>query len=350
MPEAMLLEAPPQRAPLPVLADHRDVWTLALGEYLANLKPATRRAYRPKLELFFGWVGLTPDRVLSAHVTAFRTYLETGGGRSGKPLSAASIGLHLAALSSFFAFLGRPRGAMGGALVVANPCSFVDRPTVEAYANPRKLSRSRFEAILEHLDRLQNVTALRDRALLLTYVFTMRRRAEIAALRGRDLDVLEEDRHVSDGGQTRSLPAGTVLYSYVGKGSKSRKRQLPPPAADAINRYLAAAGRGSLAELADDAPIFTSTRGRTAGAALTADGILRILKARAREAGVDPARIKTHGLRHLGAELRREGGATIEDVSALLDHSDLAVTTRYLKRLTGEVDASWEGVARVLGR
>ena len=47
-----------------------------------------------------------------------------------------------------------------------------------------------------------------------------------------------------------------------------------------------------------------------------------------------------HVLRHTAAKLRRDVGGSVESVSQFLDHSSLAVTTTYLRRLEGERDAS----------
>jgi integrase len=56
-----------------------------------------------------------------------------------------------------------------------------------------------------------------------------------------------------------------------------------------------------------------------------------------------------HVLRHTAANLRRDAGESIEDVSRFLDHSSLAVTTVYLRRLEGQEDLSWRRVAESLG-
>jgi len=48
-------------------------------------------------------------------------------------------------------------------------------------------------------------------------------------------------------------------------------------------------------------------------------------------------------------ELRRDAGETVEEVSRFLDHSSLAVTTTYLRRLEGEEDRSWAKVAEAIG-
>ena len=66
-----------------------------------------------------------------------------------------------------------------------------------------------------------------------------------------------------------------------------------------------------------------------------------------RKAGLPPAGV--HVFRHSAAKLRRDVGESIEDVSRFLDHSSLAVTTTYLRRLEGQEDRSWERVAAAIG-
>ena len=56
-----------------------------------------------------------------------------------------------------------------------------------------------------------------------------------------------------------------------------------------------------------------------------------------------------HVLRHTAAKLRRDAGASIEAVSSFLDHSSLAVTSVYLRRLEGETDRTWPDVAIAIG-
>jgi integrase len=56
-----------------------------------------------------------------------------------------------------------------------------------------------------------------------------------------------------------------------------------------------------------------------------------------------------HIFRHSAAKLRRNAGESVEDVSRFLDHSSLAVTTVYLRRLEGQEDRSWAKVAQAIG-
>lgn len=53
--------------------------------------------------------------------------------------------------------------------------------------------------------------------------------------------------------------------------------------------------------------------------------------------------------RHTAAKLRRDAGESVEDVSMFLDHSSLAVTSVYLRRLEGQEDKGWGQVAEAIG-
>jgi len=66
-----------------------------------------------------------------------------------------------------------------------------------------------------------------------------------------------------------------------------------------------------------------------------------------KKAGLPPAGV--HVFRHSAAKLRRDAGESVEEVSRFLDHSSLAVTTTYLRRLEGQEDRSWRQVAEAIG-
>jgi len=164
------------------------------------------------------------------------------------------------------------------------------------------------------------VRGRRDRAILLTFVLTGRRRTEVLSLKAGDLTV--ED--------------GTAFYSYRGKGNKRGRRELPRPAYEAIVRTLADAGK-ELTTIAPAEPLWKISSGTFYGR------FRRYL----REAGLAPTGL--HVLRHSAAKLRRDAGETVEQVSAFLDHSSLAVTTTYLRRLEGIEDRAWREVAASIG-
>jgi integrase len=64
-------------------------------------------------------------------------------------------------------------------------------------------------------------------------------------------------------------------------------------------------------------------------------------------AGLPPAGV--HIFRHSAAKLRRDAGESVEQVSRFLDHSSLAVTSVYLRRLEGDRDTTWQRVAETIG-
>ena len=61
------------------------------------------------------------------------------------------------------------------------------------------------------------------------------------------------------------------------------------------------------------------------------------------------ARAPAARLRHTATKFRRDAGESIEEVSSFLDHSSLAVTTTYLRRLEGQEDRTWRDVAVAIG-
>ena len=160
----------------------------------------------------------------------------------------------------------------------------------------------------------------RDRAIILTLALTGRRRSEVLQLKAGDI----------------SLDEGIPYYTYRGKGGKNGRRELPQPAFDAIRRMLVDR-ETTLDQLPADEGLWQITDSAFYGR------FRRYLS----EAGLPPSGL--HVLRHTAAKLRRDVGESIEAVSQFLDHSSLAVTTTYLRRLEGQRDSAWIGVAAAIG-
>lgn len=118
-----------------------------------------------------------------------------------------------------------------------------------------------------------------------------------------------------------------------GKGGKERMVPLTGPARTAAAVWLAhrdAAAEGSaLGRLVAGKAgrwLFPST---SAAGHLTRQGVTLILAALARTAGIDPARISPHVVRHAFATHLLEGGADLRTIQVLLGHADLATTEIY---------------------
>ena len=114
-----------------------------------------------------------------------------------------------------------------------------------------------------------------------------------------------------------------------------------------IHQALAVWGKDLVTMKADESlwPSAGSTKGLTSGTfcGIFYGNLQRYLLL----AGL--ARSGVHIFRHSAAKLRRDAGESIEDVSRFLDHSSLAVTTVYLRRLEGQEDKTWGAVAAAIG-
>jgi integrase len=175
--------------------------------------------------------------------------------------------------------------------------------------------------------RRDTPVGLRDRAIILTLVLTGRRRAEVLGMKAGDV----------------SFEGGTCFYTYRGKGGKTGRRELPRPALGAIQAWLRVAGK-DLEALRPEESLWPDTKN---GRGISSGTFYANLRKYMRKAGLPLAGV--HIFRHSAAKLRRDAGESIEDVSRFLDHSSLAVTTTYLRRLEGEEDRAWAKVAEAIG-
>jgi len=294
-------------------------WDRTLYAFLAEKhrrsgSQRTVQAYSRMVNEFFGRTGKTPDQVTSADAFAWAY----GHGLSGKEPSSITIGARLACLSSYYRFLIRMK------VLASNPCDAIERPRITP-GMPRGLTADDIRRLLAVLP--ETPVGLRDRAIILMLTFTGRRRSEILSLTAGDL----------------TFEGSTAFYSYRGKGGKTGRRELPQPSLEALRAWLAASGRNPGTMQPGDSlwPSLADGRGISSGTFYT--NLRRYLK----KAGLPLAGV--HIFRHSAAKLRRDAGESIEEVSRFLDHSSLAVTTTYLRRLEGQEDKSWAKVAEALG-
>jgi integrase/recombinase XerD len=116
-----------------------------------------------------------------------------------------------------------------------------------------------------------------------------------------------------------------------GKGGKERLVALGRPALQALDAHLAAREAALPKEEAKRARaarwLFPSAS--AADGKLTRRRVGQILEAAALKAGLDPARVSPHVLRHAFATHLVEGGADLRTVQTLLGHADIATTQIY---------------------
>jgi site-specific recombinase XerD len=251
-------------------------------------------------------------------------------------LTPATIKARIGAVSSFYKFVTTKFEVEPGRyLHNFNPTSAVTRPHVNPYERSQGLSAQQARAMLKACDR-STIKGLRDFALISFYIYTGRRKSEIARLRWADLRPGAEP--------------GKMEYHYTGKGNKTFWRELPEPVWAAIQAYLSANGR--LEAMKADNPLFvaekaTATALARAGQPISEATINQIVDYAARRAGLE--HVKPHALRHTAAKLRRSAGESLEDVSNLLDHSSLAVTQVYLQNVESRSDIGWKRVEALIG-
>ena len=118
-----------------------------------------------------------------------------------------------------------------------------------------------------------------------------------------------------------------------GKGGKERLCPLGRPALEALSNWLEER-QASDAKIRAEDFVFPS---RGASGHLTRRRLGQLLEALALEAGLDPARVHPHALRHAYATHLLQGGADLRAVQMLLGHADIATTQIYTHVLTDEL-------------
>jgi len=163
-----------------------------------------------------------------------------------------------------------------------------------------------------------------------------------AALRLRDVAMLEllyaSGLRVAElcGLDIDSLDRGRALARVIGKGNKERAVPFGRPAAEAIDRWLAAPGRPRLCSSLSGDALFLGARGARVG-----QRAVREVVHRAAQAANVPD-IGPHGLRHSAATHLLEGGADLRSVQELLGHATLGTTQIYTHVTAERLRATYE--------
>jgi len=312
-------------------------WQQAAHDWLTNFTSArTQRAYRAAWINFLRFIDKTPAAVTSSDVLAYRHHLEhTPSSHTGRPLVASTINQRLSALGSFFTF------AIARGLLDKNPCKEVRQMAVNPYGKATWLDGEQQQDVqlLETIDR-DTIQGQRDYAILLIFLTTAVRVDAVARLRVNSLRFQGEN----------------IYLTYTNKGGKIAEKQLEPITAAAILDYLDTRG-----ELAPEAALFVATaRGRRvmnhlphlaakegrAQNPLTARTIEKLVKKYCDKAFGKGHGITPHSLRHTAAMNAIIEGASVIEVSSLLQHKSIGITTIYLHA----TDKAGDRISRKLGQ
>jgi integrase/recombinase XerD len=143
-----------------------------------------------------------------------------------------------------------------------------------------------------------------------------------------------------------ALARDPVYLMVTGKGGKDRLAPLNPAARAAVKAYLEV--RKTFLPKGDAAnPWLFPSRGKARR--MTPRRFAQLLDEAAVDAGIDPARVSPHVLRHAFATHLLEGGADLRVVQKLLGHADIA-TTQIYTHVAGDRLAQVVATKHPLGR
>lgn len=282
----------------------------------------TLRAYRRPLvrfEKFIQGKSLRIDQVNADHITEWINDLKQHAGRTkGEKLSPATINSYLTPVSLYFDW--RNCKLHGRA---SNPMHLVKRSKVHN-KDPKPVD----ETDLDQMSR--GVSDLRDLAIILLFLYSGLRLAEVAQLNRDSFQV-----------KAHKLPDGCVEYYAVGivigKGMKEREFIVAPPAMLAVREYLILRRAGD-----NFPPLFLSSRKTR----LSCRAIEQVFSKWCRVLRIN--HIHPHRLRHSYATRNIDAGMDLQTLAKLLGHDSITTTERYVKvsrvRMQREYYAAMENI------
>ncbi|HEX8873291.1 MAG TPA: tyrosine recombinase XerC [Nitrosospira sp.] len=254
-----------------------------------RLSPLTHQGYARDIAVLLNLAGTTPLEQLQVHhVRRFIAQLH------GKGLSGKSLARMLSAWRGFYKYLMRNHG------YASNPCAAVRAPKA-AKTLPRVLSPDEAARLLEF--PVDDLTALRDKAMFELCYSSGLRLAELASLKPGDLDFDE----------------GTVRVT--GKGSKTRIVPVGSKAADVLREWITQ--RDILAKPGESA-LFLSRYGKN----ISHRSIGQRLKIQALRQGIS-ASVHPHMLRHSFASHVLQSSGDLRAVQEMLGHASISTTQVY---------------------
>ncbi len=260
----------------------------------AGLSKNTLSSYRADLAQFSAWLAprdKTLDRVEPVDI---HDYLRDFSRRARSTSQRRLI----SALRRFYQHL------LAVGAIKADPSLNIEPPP-RPERFPKTLSEAQVEALLAAPD-CDTPLGLRDRAMLEVLYATGLRVSELVALKLFEVGLNE----------------GVVRV--FGKGSKERLVPLGQVALEWIERYLKEA-RPQLLDGRNCDAVFVTRR----AAGLSRQMFWHLIKRHAAQAGIDPARISPHTLRHAFATHLINHGADLRVVQLLLGHADISTTQVY---------------------
>ncbi len=258
----------------------------------------TLEAYRRDLADAEAFLAKRGDTLCDANEAALAAYLAALGATGLAPATRAR---RLSALRQFYKFLLLERDRSD------DPSARLDGPR-RAPPLPKTLAPEEIEALIAAAPNV------RDRALIEILYGGGLRVSEVVALPARAAPKPGQTHMIisGKGGRERMVVLGAPALAALAAWLQVREAFLPP-----------APGPREKAR----AWLFPSRRAKDGK--LTRRRVGQMLEECARAAGLDPARVSPHVLRHAFATHLVDGGADLRVVQSLLGHADIATTQIY---------------------
>lgn len=269
----------------------------------------TIEAYRRDLAQFAAFAQKRGRAAASADTDTVRAYIHK---QAELGFSARTTARRLSALRQFFRFL------FAEGLRADDPSSPIDRPR-QGRPLPKYLSESEVERLIAAGRAREGMDGLRLTALLEILYATGLRVSELVAL------------------PRTALSADQRMLIVCGKGGRERIVPLTEAALAALLTYrqaLKLRPRPGSAQTAGAGWLFPS---RSRKGHLTRARFAQLLKETAVAAGIDPARVSPHVLRHSFASHLLAHGADLRSLQEMLGHADIATTQIYTHVLDGRL-------------
>ena len=267
-----------------------------------GLARASLDSYRRDLEGLARWRDGVTGGLAGLDRAALFDYLAWRSRHGWSPRSNARL---LSALRAFFADAVR-RGER-----TDDPSALLDPPKLPRLL-PKALAESQIDALLASPD-IETPLGLRDRAMLELMYAAGLRVSELVNLPANAVNLRQGVLRVTGkGSKERLVPLGEEsqhwLERYLGESRPqlTGKRNVPTPQDGAVPMFLAPS-------------LHPLSRQQFWG----------LVKTYAVLAGIDPARISPHGLRHSFATHLLNRGADLRALQMLLGHSSLSTTQIY---------------------
>jgi len=256
----------------------------------------TEAAYSNDLRNLEAFLARRKQKAVTADADALRAYLKS---LDYVGMTPRTVARRLSVMRQLFRFLLAER------LRKDDPASTLDSPRL-GRSLPKVLSRAEVDQLIEATRTTGGDDGVRMATLVEILYSPGLRVSELLTL---PLSAVERD--------------PTVLV-VRGKGEKDRMVPLSDPARAAIVSWLHVRA-GALGD--QSSRYLFPSRGRTGH--LTRQRFAQLLKDAAFAAGLDPARVSPHVLRHAFASHLLEGGADLRSVQLMLGHADIVTTQIY---------------------